>query len=111
MSKSLDKLKARVVTLTEQLAKAAAAVESAAVIVNIEEGSTVSFKYGRGETAVVKVGLVLGSKVGENGVTILAIETGTGFDKGVVRIPAANVQSIVAAYPDSIESAPVQATA
>lgn len=97
MSKSLVKLQARVETLRKQLAAAEAALESAGTIAQVDIGSVVSFKYGRGETATVKSGVVLGAKTTDNGVSYLAVEIGEGFDKEVVRIPAASVISTVAA--------------
>lgn len=95
MSKSVAKLEARVATLKAQLAKAEDALFSAVTVQEIEIGSVVSFKYGRGETAVVRSGTVLGSKVADNGVTQLAVEIGEGFDKSVVRIAATAVLDLV----------------
>ena len=95
MSKSVEKLNARIETLKAQLIKAEEALASASVAHEVVVGATVTFKYGRGDTAVIRSGVVLGSKVAENGVTQLACEIGEGFDKSVVRIAATAVLSVL----------------
>ncbi len=86
-----DKLAKRVEDLRAQLAKAEDALANYGVVATVKVGTVVSFKYGRGETAVIKSGTVIASKVGDNGVALLAVESGEGFDKAVVRIPASSV--------------------
>lgn len=85
------KLQEKITKLNAELAKAQAALAEINKLSNITAGSVVAFKFGRGETAVEKSGVVTGVKVAENGVTMLAVETGAGFDKVVVRIPATSV--------------------
>lgn len=86
-----DKLVKRVEDLKASLAKAEEALANFGVVATVEVGTVVAFRYGRGETAVVKSGTVIASKVGDNGVVTLAVESGTGFDKVVVRIQASAV--------------------
>mgnify|MGYP003439978639 FL=1 len=85
------KLKEKITKLNAELAKAQAALAEINKLSNITAGSVVAFKFGRGETAVEKSGVVTGVTVAANGVTMLAVETGAGFDKVVVRIPATSV--------------------
>jgi uncharacterized protein YijF (DUF1287 family) len=88
------KLQEKITKLETELNKAREQLAALNKLTNIKAGDLVSFKFGRGETAVEKSGTVTGLKVAENGVTMLAVETGSGFDKVVVRIPAASVTAV-----------------
>lgn len=88
------KLQEKIAKLELDLAKAKSELDSLNKLANIKAGDVVAFKFGRGDTAVEKSGVVTGVKVAENGVTMLAVETGSGFDKVVVRIPAASVVAV-----------------
>lgn len=98
MSKSfraqLAKIDAAIAKLQAERVTIAAQAEAEIDDSRIEQGTIVTFEYGRAEKRRVLTGTVLGRKAQEKGVDLIKVTVGEGFDAEVVTTLITAVTSI-----------------